>query len=262
MNFKNTINFFVAAFLLSIFLIPIVKAEDFTSDKPLFVIISTNWCYACKILHPVINELESQYSGQVNFLHLDASNDEAINASRQTASQYGLAAYFDSNRNVFPKVGILCPGSTVPEKVIIGASSKQTYVDTINTFILDPNKICNVNGRPTETANSPDRPEEPELSEISDGRPDISSNTLDRPNEIVSLGRPKELSFWIAGQPIPIYAYYQYLLIPKCSSNNNVLCSNSVSLNVQDVKNSSEPTFKPYNPNATRDEKGLHLIKK
>ncbi len=273
MNFKNTIKFFLVVFILSTILFSFnfseVKAGDLANDKPLFVIVSTDWCYACKMLHPVVDELEAQYGNQVNFLHLDASNDEAVNASRLIAAQYGLAAYFDSNRNVFPKVGILCPGSTIPEKVIIGASSKQTYIDAINTFILDPNKICSISGRPQETASSPDRPNEPETPEIAGGRPDIP-NLSDRPNEVINSGRPNELSFWTAGQPIPIYAYYQYLLIPKCSANNNILCSNGVSLNIQDVKNNSGSTgfsagggpasgWKPYDPNASRNEKGYHF---
>lgn len=263
MSFKHTTFFLIAAFLLlTLFLanIFVVKAEALQSDKPLFVVISTDWCFACKKLHPVIEELQAQYSGQVSFLNLDGSSDEAVNSSRQTAAQYGLLAYFDSNRNVFPKVGILCPGSTIPEKIIIGAYGKETYVDAINSFILNPNKICSVNGRPTETAGGPDRPNEPEITEVIGGRPEVP-NTLDRPNEVISLGRPKELSFWTIGQTIPLYAYYQYLLIPKCSANNNVLCSNSTSVNVQDVKGNSGsvPGWKPYDPNATRNEKGYHF---
>ena len=225
------------------------------------MVISTDWCYACKILHPIIEELETQHSGQVTFLHLDASNEGAVNTSRLIAAQYGLEAYFDANRNVFPKVGILCPGSTIPEKVIIGASPKGVYIDAINSFILDPNKICSLNGRPAETANDPNRPKEPEIPEIAGGRPDVP-NISDRPNEVISSGRPNELSFWRIGQTIPLYAYYQYLLISKCSANNNVLCSNNnISIDIQDVKNNSGPTsgWKPYDPNATRNEKGYHF---
>ena len=254
MNFKNKTSFFVIAFLLSAFCTfnaLVVNAENLTSDKPLFVIVSTDWCSACKTLHPVINELEAQYNGQISFLHLDASNEETVNASRLVAAQYGLSAYFDSNRNVVPKVGILCPGATVPDKVIIGASPKGVYIDAINSFILAPNKICSINGRPAETANDPNRPKEPEIPEIAGGRPDVP-NISDRPNE---------LSFWSIGQTIPLYAYYQYLLISKCSANNNVLCSNNISIDIQDVKNNSGPTsgWKPYDPNATRNEKGYHF---
>ena len=271
MILKNTTKFFVMAFLLSAFCTfntSTVQAENLTSDKPLFVIVSTDWCSACKTLHPVINELEAQYGGQVNFLHLDASNQETVNASRLVAAQYGLSTYFDSNRNIFPKVGILCPGATIAEKVIIGASPKEIYIDAINSFIFNPSKICSINGRPAETASGSDRPTEPEIPGIAAGRPD-TPNFLDRPNELLSSERPKELSFWTIGQPIPLYAYYQYLLIPKCSANNNILCVNNVSVNVQDVNNNSGTGFsagggpasdwKPYDPNATRNEKGYHF---
>ncbi len=260
---KYTLKLFVIVFLFSAFFtlnISKAKAEYLGNDKPIFVTISTDWCYACKILHPVIEELKSQYNGQVSFLYLDASNEEAINSSRQVATQYGLAAYFDSNRNVFPKVGILCPGSSIPAKIIIGANAKETYIDAINSLIFDPNKICSLNGRPIIGINGPDRPNEPEMPEILGSRPEIPT-FLDRPNELISSGRPNELSFWIAGQPIPYYAYYQYLLISKCSANNNIICSNNISLDIQDVKNSGEPIFKPFDPNTTRDEKGWHLKK-
>ncbi len=258
---KFTIKLLVAFFLFSaLFLSNNFQVNAESSDKPLFVIVSTNWCYACKILHPVIDELEAQYAGQVTFLHLDASDEAAVNASRQVAAQYGLAGYFDANRNVFPKVGILCPGSVIPDNVIIGASPKQTYIDAINTFILNTSKICSINGRPIEAINGPDRPDEPEIPEVAGGRPDIPILS-ERPEEAVSSGRPKELSFWNVGQPIPTYAYYQYLILPKCSSGNNVVCSNNVSVGLQNINDSSQPVFKPYNPNATRDEKGWHLKK-
>ena len=265
MNFRNKAKklFLSILFLLLLCMFNVIKAgaSDLTNDKPLFVIVSTDWCYACKKLHPIIEELEAQYKGQVNFLSLDASSDDTVNASRQIAAQYGLAAYFDSNRNVFPKVGILCSGSTAPEKIITGAYGKETYIEVINTFILDPNKTCNTDGRPVTGINSPEQSSEPEMSEIvTSGRPDIP-NLSDRPNEGLSSGRPDELNFWLVGQPVPLYAYYQYLLIPRCSSGNDILCSSNALIDIRDVKEPGGTGFKPYDPNATRNEKGLHLKK-
>lgn len=259
---KQILNFFTVLILFFSVLFALnvskAKAEYLGNDKPLFVIISTDWCYACKMLHPIVQELENQYVGQVTFLHLDASNEAAVNASRLVAAQYGLAAYFDANRNVFPNVGILCPGSTIPEKIIIGANAKETYIDAITSFILDTTKICSINGRPIVSISGPDRPDEPTIPEIIGSRPD-TPNFLDRPNEVINSGRPNELSFWTAGQPIPYYAYYQYLLIPKCSAGNNVICVNNVSVSVSDVKSNPGPAFKPYDPNVTRNEKGYHF---
>jgi len=62
---KYALNFFAIVFLFSaLFTLNVskVKAEYLGNDKPLFVTISTDWCYACKLLHPVVQELKNQYT--------------------------------------------------------------------------------------------------------------------------------------------------------------------------------------------------------
>ena len=230
-----------------------------------FVTVSTQWCSACKMLKPVIEELKNEYGNQITFIDLDPTSDQSFAESMKIAQEYGITSFFNANRNAFPTVGILCASSPVPEKVIIGANPKQAYKDILDKLLLSEPGICSSDGRPNIAVKGPERPDEPEITDSRSPRPNEVTFSLDRPREIGGSGRPDELSFWVVGQPIPLYAYFQYLVLPKCSGSNNILCSNisgpkqTTDTNNNGSGNNSAPAFKPYDPNYTRNEKGLHL---
>ena len=225
-----------------------LPAKSYSSDKPLFVEISTQWCFACKMLKPTIEELKKQYNGQVEFVLLDATSEDTIQRAVQTASDYSISDFFNSHRNAFPTVGILSPSGEV-QKIIVGANDKKAYVVVLDNLLGG-----------TQIADSGPSPQgEPEPPEIATNRP-VEPNLSDRPNEAVNSGRPQELSFWLAGQPIPYSAYFQYLVLPKCTGGQ-VICNNYPSLQTQ-AQNTNGPIFKPFDPNATRNEKGFDTVVK
>lgn len=229
--------------------------------KPLFIEISTQWCFACKIVKPIIEELQREYSDKVDFVLLDLTNEETTKEAEQIASEYGITDLFNSHRNAFPTI-IIVPTNTKEPQVLLGARGKETYTGILNNFLGE-----------TTIANNPNRPEEPKTIEISGGRPtepqsaEIPNdrpkepNWTERPIEIASSGRPPEITFWALGQQIPISAYYQYLVLPECSGSNSTICSNGIGIRKpnNNSNNQTAPIFKPWTPNATRDEKGLHF---
>lgn len=235
----------------------LVNSSYSSQGKPLLVEISTNWCFACKLLKPTIEGLINEYSSEVEFVLLDLSNEETTKNAQQVAQNYGISNFFNSHRNIFPTVGILRSDGAV-EKVIVGANSKEAYSITLNNLL-----------RKTEIANNEstkDNTNTEEINNITSGRPDPinpqprpdTPNFLDRPLEIISSGRPPEITFWSIGQSIPVSAYFNYLVLPKCSANNNVLCNN-IPIPSQTQTKQDGPIFKPWTPNSTRDEKGLHF---
>ena len=238
-----------------------VSAEfsNYYGDKPVFVEVSTDWCFACNLLKPTIQELEKQYGSEVEFIRLNGSNEETIKQAEQLASEYGVADFFNK-RKAYPTVGIFSTSGKL-EKEIVGANAKEAY-----TTVLDGLIGVALATKP------PSRPEEPKPIEVVGGRPeepdDLSNrpavpNFLDRPNEVISSGRPPELTFWVVGQQIPAYAYAQYLVLPKCSGSNNTVCSNAVNAaSPSNTQNQAAPVFKPWDPNATRNEKGFDAIVK
>ncbi len=138
MNKKIFTTLFVLIFLT--FTTSIAQA----SDEPLFVTITTEWCSTCKQLKPVLEELENQYSGQVNFLTLNPSTKELLEESRQKAEEYGIVEFFEKNKSVAPTVGILCPDGKKVDKVFIGEINIETYEHALDELLSDSNTICSL----------------------------------------------------------------------------------------------------------------------
>lgn len=228
------------------------NAQYLSDGKPVFVEISTDWCFACKMLKPTIEELKRQYAGSVTFIHLDPTSEESLAQSIQLAQDYGVLDFFNANRNAFPTVGILCSSSSNAEKLIVGASAIDEYRNALNNLLADSSKTCSLtNG----ASISSDRPDEAKFSGINGARPAETSHN----------GRPEEIKFWGAGETVPASEYYKFLVIPRCTSGNSVVCSNFIETFQQAPQVSASndsPVFKPWDPNATRDEKGFNQIEK
>jgi len=243
---NRNLKIFLLTFLLLSFFFQGGTKAFYVGYKPLFIEVSTKGCFACTLLNPTVKELKEKYGQEVEFLLLDASTEETLKRSQELAVEYGISQFFEESRYAFPTVGIISTNGNL-EKVLLGTQSKETYSQILDLLLgiastKDPS-------RPEEPANTEivgGRPEEPVLSE----RP-LEPKFLDRPKETTSSGRPSELEFWLIGQPIPIYAYFNYVILPECSGNNSVLCSSNFGQASKD-----ENVFKPFNPNYTRDEKG------
>lgn len=247
---------------------------QFYSAKPLFVEISTEWCGACKILKPTIEDLKREYGGLVNFVTLDATSDETLTDANRIAASLGISDFFNNNKNAFPRIGVFCSNSFSPDHNLLGARGKQEYKTILDEIVYKG--ACNIESNADEeTASSEEnRPDEADFTEISGNRPeeptypeilgDRPSEPIlsGRPDEPTLSGRPNELSFWQVGEPIPLYAYFQFVRLPECTGGT-ILCANHNAQggNIQAIP-STEPIFKPFNPNATRNEKELDSVKK
>ena len=234
---------FASAFTLS------ANAQYLSDGKPVFVEISTDWCFACKMLKPTIEELKRQYAGSVTFIHLDPTSEESLAQSIQLAQDYGVLDFFNANRNAFPTVGILCSSSSNAEKLIVGANAIDEYRNALNTLLADSSKTCSLT---SGASISSDRPDEAKWSGINGSRPAETSHN----------GRPEEIKFWTIGEDIPKSEYYKFLVIPRCSPGNSVVCSNFVETLQQVSASNNSPAFKPWDPNATRNEKGFNQVEK
>ena len=101
-------------------------------------------CSACKSFEPVLQKLEDEYSGRVNFVRLDVSTREKIEEAKQIAQDNGLSNFFEENKGLVPKVGILCPGGEKAEKSFIGEIRKEVYESALNTLLEDDLKVCSL----------------------------------------------------------------------------------------------------------------------
>lgn len=132
----------ILAILLSIGCINISGATD--EGNPIFVTITTGTCYSCKKLKPVIEELEYEYYGKVNFITLDVSNKSLFEESRQIAEEKGISKFFEENKGAVPRVGILCPDGVKTDKVFTGETRKEIYTEALDAFLTDTSKVCSL----------------------------------------------------------------------------------------------------------------------
>ena len=180
------------------------------------------------------------------------TNEDTTKEAEQIASDYGVLEFLNNNRNAFPRVGIFCSSSLSPEKNILGAAAKEVYKESLDSLVASAS--CALSGN-FAIANSDGRPIESEFIEIAGSRPDLPA-FLERPREMDSSGRPNELTFWTVGQQIPQLAYSYFWVLPQCGSSSQYICSN------QQGQTDSKPVFKPWTPDATRNEKGFKFVNK
>ena len=59
-------------------------SEIIKSEKPTLVDFYTNWCNPCRMMTPIINELENELVDNINVLKVD------VDSNRETAAKYNV----------------------------------------------------------------------------------------------------------------------------------------------------------------------------
>lgn len=116
----------------------------YANELPLFVTITTDTCYACKQLKPIIEELEYEYSGKVNFITLNVSSRSSIEEAKQIAQWHGIDNFFEKNKGAVPRVGILCPDKNKVEEVLTGEIRKEIYQKELDYILFDTKTVCSL----------------------------------------------------------------------------------------------------------------------
>ncbi len=91
------------------------QSEVLDSDIPVLVDFSAEWCGPCKKLHPIVEELATEYDGKLKVVTLD------IDESRETPSKYGIMSvptmFFIKGGDVVDRMVGLAPKDRIKEKI-------------------------------------------------------------------------------------------------------------------------------------------------
>ncbi|MBP0020361.1 MAG: thioredoxin [Cyanobacteria bacterium SBLK] len=95
------------------------KDEVLESDVPVLVDFWAPWCGPCRMVAPVVEEIATQYEGQVKVVKLNTDENPNI------ASQYGIRS--------IPTLMIFKGGQRVD--MVVGAVPKTTLANTLEKYL-------------------------------------------------------------------------------------------------------------------------------
>lgn len=89
--------------------------QKFLGDRPTIVKFTANWCGPCKMMNPVLEEIEKEYEGKLDIFNVD------VDKEHEAAAAFGIRS--------IPNM-IFMPVDGVPERMV-GALPKKTIEDAI-----------------------------------------------------------------------------------------------------------------------------------
>lgn len=89
------------------------------SGKPVIVDFWAAWCGPCRMLHPIIDEIEKELGDKIVIAKVDVDNNQ------EYAAKYGV-------RNI-PTV-LIFKGGEIAEKQV-GVAPKNVYLEKLNTLL-------------------------------------------------------------------------------------------------------------------------------
>lgn len=80
-------------------------------DKPKLVVIRADWCGFCRAAQPAIDTAYGEFSGSVDLVVLDVTDESSTDDASRIASHEGVRSFFASYHGRTPTVGVF----TAPE---------------------------------------------------------------------------------------------------------------------------------------------------
>ncbi|MCZ6582143.1 MAG: thioredoxin [Thaumarchaeota archaeon] len=94
--------------------------EVINSDKPVLVDFFATWCSPCSVLAPILDDLDKEYEGKVNFVKVD------VDQNKELASEYSIFS--------IPTLVIFLNGKVISQAS--GAASKESIRNYIDKNII------------------------------------------------------------------------------------------------------------------------------
>jgi thiol-disulfide isomerase/thioredoxin len=79
--------------------------------KPVLVDVFATWCAGCKNIAPTLSQLKQEYSGKVNFVVLDVTDQAKLKETQAQAEKLGLGKFLEANKSQTSTVAIIDPAT-------------------------------------------------------------------------------------------------------------------------------------------------------
>lgn len=96
------------------------KEWKFEGDLPCIIDFYADWCQPCKIVSPILEELEKEYEGQIRVYKIDTEDQQEL------AAAFGIRS--------IPSL-LFCPKDDQPQ-MAQGALPKETMKEAIDKVLL------------------------------------------------------------------------------------------------------------------------------
>ena len=99
------------------------KEWKFEGDLPCIIDFYADWCQPCKIVAPILEELEKEYDGKINIYKIDTEDQQEL------AAAFGIRS--------IPSM-LFCPKNGQPQ-MAQGALPKESLKEAIDKVLLSEN---------------------------------------------------------------------------------------------------------------------------
>ena len=99
------------------------KEWKFEGDLPCIIDFYADWCQPCKIVAPILEELEKEYEGKINIYKIDTEDQQEL------AAAFGIRS--------IPSM-LFCPKEGQPQ-MAQGALPKESLKEAIDKVLLSEN---------------------------------------------------------------------------------------------------------------------------
>ncbi|MFU2157837.1 MULTISPECIES: thioredoxin [Caldisericum] len=96
------------------------REEVLNSPIPVLVDFWAEWCVPCKMIEPIILELEREYAGKLKVVRVNVDENQNL------AVEYGIMS--------IPTLGIFVNGLMVDQ--IVGAVPKRVIIEKLKRYLL------------------------------------------------------------------------------------------------------------------------------
>jgi hypothetical protein len=86
---------------------PVSLAEAANPTRPFVVKLHAQWCPLCMVTKDEWSQISETYSGRVNLVVLDFTNQATTDASRVEATRLGLREFFDEHEGETGTIAVL-----------------------------------------------------------------------------------------------------------------------------------------------------------